>query len=70
MPSSRRRFTRTELAAGLMVIASFVWDFRVVLEERVPQRFNWPLYAAGMALGVGVFLAALARLRRNSRPVP
>lgn len=52
-----------EILAGLIVIASFIWDFRVVLEERVPETFNWPLYSAGMALGIVVFFLILRQVR-------
>lgn len=51
-----------EIVAGLMVIVSFVWEFRVVLEGRVPHFFNWPLYGSGMALGIAVFFLAVRRL--------
>jgi len=51
-----------EIVAGLIVIASFTWSFRVVLEQTVPESFNWPLYWTGMALGIGVFGVTMARL--------
>ncbi len=55
-----------EILAGLIIIVSFVWDFRVVLESRVPGTFNWFLYGAGMILGIVVFAAFVARLLRQA----
>ncbi len=55
-----------EILAGLVVITSFVWDFRVVLETRSPGAFHWPLYGAGMVLGIVAFGVFVIRLGRRS----
>ena len=55
-----------EILAGLVVITSFVWDFRVVLETGEPGAFHWPLYGAGMVLGILVFGHLVVGLGRRS----
>lgn len=40
------------IAAGLVVILSFVLNAGVVLEGGVPTTFPWPVFAAGMLAGI------------------
>jgi hypothetical protein len=47
------------IAGGLVVILSFVWDFRNTMAGGLPNPFNWPLFLVGETLGVIGFLAAL-----------
>ncbi len=47
------------IAGGLLVIVSFVWDFRNTTAGGLPNPFNWPLFLAGEALGLIGFLVAL-----------
>jgi hypothetical protein len=47
------------VAGGLIVILSFVWDFRNTTAGGLPNPFNWPLFLFGEAVGVTGFLAAL-----------
>jgi hypothetical protein len=54
-----------EVLAGVVVIVSFIWEFRVVLEERVPTSFPWAIYAAGMTLGLVVFFLVVRRIPRQ-----
>jgi hypothetical protein len=54
------------VGGGLVVITAFCWDFRNTLTGGVPQRFNWPLFALGEAVGLAGFLHAC----RASLPVP
>jgi hypothetical protein len=56
------------VAGGLMVILSFVWDYRNIMAGGLPNPFNWPLFAAGEAIALAAFLSA-ARTRgyRESR---
>jgi hypothetical protein len=54
------------LAAGaLVLVASFCWGYRAAEAGRMPEAFNWPLFAAGLGLGAAVMAHALAR-----RPSP
>jgi hypothetical protein len=43
---------------GVIIITSFMWDFRNTMAGHLPNPFNWPLFAAGEALGLAVFLHA------------
>ncbi len=56
-----------EIAAALIIVLSFVWDWRLVLEGGVPTTFPWWLFGIGMGLGIGVFVVLLSRLPR--RPI-
>jgi hypothetical protein len=47
------------IAGGLVVIVSFVWDFKNTMAGGLPNPFNWPLFVAGEALGLTGFFAAL-----------
>ena len=53
-----------EIGAGLIVILAFVWEWRVVLEERVPEHFPAWLFWLGWALGLAWFLARERTWRR------
>jgi hypothetical protein len=48
-------------AGGVLVIVSFCWNWRAVVENRVPTDFPETLYAAGMLMGVLPFARALRR---------
>ncbi len=60
------------VAGGVVVVVSFILNAGVVLEGGTPTDFAWPLFAAGMGIGV---VAAVAILRtaapaseRRTRP--
>lgn len=46
-----------EILAGLLIVASFLADWRVVPEGRVPEAFAQWLFWPGLLLGVGWFAA-------------
>jgi hypothetical protein len=50
------------LVGGLLVIASFLFNAELVLAGGIPDTFAWPVFAAGIALGV---IAALGVLRSS-----
>jgi hypothetical protein len=52
------------LAAGGIVIASFLTNAGLVLEGGTPTGFAWPIFVAGMAVGIG----AAATILRSARP--
>jgi hypothetical protein len=55
-------------AGGLVVIVSFVWDFRNTIAGGLPNPFNWPLFLAGEAVGlIGFFIALKNPGSRESR---
>jgi hypothetical protein len=47
------------IAGGLIVILSFVWDFRNTMAGGLPNPFNWPLFFAGEVIALFGFLSAL-----------
>jgi hypothetical protein len=44
---------------GLLLVAAFCWDYRNVERGGLPNPFNWPLFAAGLSLGLAAFAHAL-----------
>lgn len=52
------------IAGGLLVILSFVWDFRNTTAGGLPNPFNWPLFLLGEAMALAGFIAA-ARNRES-----
>lgn len=47
------------LAAGAIVILSFILNAEVVLAGRTPTSFPWPVFALGMTIGMAVAVRAL-----------
>jgi hypothetical protein len=47
------------LAGALLVLASFMLDFRVALSRMDPPPFRWGLFGAGLSLGVVALMLAL-----------
>jgi hypothetical protein len=58
-----RRFA-VVLLGGLVVIISFTLNAGVVISGGVPSSFAWPVFVAGMAIGV---VAAWGAMRRGGR---
>ncbi len=46
---------------ALLVIVSFCWRFRDVLEEKIPQRFPAPLFVAGILVALAPFAREVLR---------
>jgi len=59
-----------EIGAGLLIVASFLAQWRVVLEQRMPGAFASWLFWPGLLLGIGWFVATEARDRRAGEAVP
>jgi hypothetical protein len=49
------RFLLLEVAAGLVIIVSFLIPGRAVMTQTIPQHFPWYIFLAGFLLGVGAF---------------
>ena len=49
------------IAGGLVVILSFVWDFRNTMAGGLPGPFNWPLFLTGEIIALLGFVAAIRR---------
>ena len=50
-----RGFMLLEVAAGLVIIVSFIIPGQVVLTQTLPQHFPWYLFLGGFGTGVGAF---------------
>ncbi len=56
------------IAGAAVIVLAFVWDFRNTTAGGMPQRFNWPLWTVGEAIGLtGFVFAARNREYRESR---
>ncbi len=55
------------VTGGLVCIVSFTLDCMSILEGRMPDPFNWPLFLAGLAMA---WLAAILGIRRLARGLP
>jgi hypothetical protein len=53
------------LTGALLVLGSFVLDFRLVLRQMEPPPFRWGLFGLGVSLGV---VALVLAVREQSRP--
>jgi len=49
------------LAGALLVLGSFVLDFRLVLRQMEPPPFRWGLFGAGVSLGVVALVLAVRK---------
>ena len=48
-------FMLLEVAAGMIIIVSFIIPGQAVIRETVPQHFPWYIFLAGFGTGLGVF---------------
>lgn len=55
------------LAGAIVIIIAFVWDFKNTMSGGLPNPFNWPLFLAGEAIGLGAFVAAAVARARNEK---
>jgi hypothetical protein len=49
------------IAGGVLVLGSFVLDFRIVVQQMEPPPFRWGLFGAGVALALAALGLALRR---------
>jgi hypothetical protein len=49
------------VTGGLLVLSSFVLDFRVALLQLEPPSFRWGLFSTGVTLGVAALVLALVK---------
>jgi hypothetical protein len=47
------------VVGGLMIVGAFCKDFQHIEQGGLPHPFDWPLFAAGLALGVAAFAHSL-----------
>jgi hypothetical protein len=56
-------------AGGLVVVAAFCWDYRMIMEGGVPRDFPWALFSSGELLALGGYVAsAFGPPRREGSP--
>ena len=59
--TARPREWLAMIAGGLVLILSFVWDYRNTTSGGLPNPFHWPLFFAGEAIALIGFLGAVWR---------
>ena len=60
-----RRHWILEVAAGLIIIGSFLTNTEAVIAQNVPSSFRWEIFSIGLLLGVIVFIHAM---RKSDEP--
>jgi hypothetical protein len=67
MPARPREWMAM-ITGGMIVILSFVWDYRNTTAGGLPSPFNWPLFVAGEFIALmSFFVAAWSRAYPGSR---
>lgn len=61
-----KKFWFLEIAAGVVIIASFLQAGAHLISETTPDPFPWYLFLAGFGVGFGTFLHARRKYRRNT----
>jgi len=56
---------RMVLFGGILILASFFWQTKNILEGGIPVYFPWPLFGIGYGIGIWPFLHHI----RNKRPI-
>lgn len=54
------------VAGGVMIVVAFCWDHRHITAGGRPEWFNWPLFTAGLLLGVAAFVHAVLAEKRSA----
>jgi amino acid transporter len=64
-PVRIRRAGWTGIMAGAVVIViSFAMDYENIMAGGTPRTFNWSVFAAGLAIGIGSYGWAIHQSRR------
>ena len=67
MPARPREWMAMSVG-GIIVILSFVWDYRNTMAGGLPNPFNWPLFLAGEVIALlGFFVAVWRRAYPGSQ---
>lgn len=53
-------------SGGLIVIISFCWDHKNIMDGGLPNPFQWTIFTAGLFLSGATFVAVLLRSRKKS----
>jgi hypothetical protein len=57
------------IAAGIIIITSFIWDYKIVLNGTVPGKFNWAMFFTGEILGIIVYIRVFLKSLRLKKPI-
>ena len=49
------------VAGGVIVIVAFCWDYEAIMNGKLPNPFNWPLFFVGLALSAATFANGVRR---------
>lgn len=55
-------------AGGIVVIVSFCWDYRNIMNGGLPNPFQWFVFSAGLLLSLAVFTSIVLRHRTHRLP--
>lgn len=58
------------ILGGIVVVGSFLTNAGVVLDGGTPSSFAWPIFALGMAIGIGVAVDALRPREPRTAALP
>jgi hypothetical protein len=62
----QRRDWLVEVSAGLIIIASFLWNVPALKANQAPDYYPWWLFSIGLLLGAGWFAWRLVQQRRET----
>jgi hypothetical protein len=57
-----------EIGCGAAIIAAFLWDAKNIVKGGYPAPFRWDIYAAGLIMGVALFLWHIVPGIRDKSP--
>ncbi len=55
------------ITGGIIIIVSFIWDYRIAFTTGDPVRFRWEVFTVGMLLGLVVFSRRLLITLREGK---
>ena len=55
------------ITGGIIIIISFVMDYKIVIDGALPEKFNWMIFGAGEIAGIIFFLHALRLTRKKGK---
>ena len=56
------------ILSGMLVVISFLWEYKAIISSNVPTIFPWYIFAAGEAAAV-IYLVYVVRVRKHAREI-